>query len=149
MEQPLLELQETLYHEIPLTRFIGITVQDYTSGALTLAAPLSQNINHKQTAFAGSLNAVATLAGWGQIWLLLQELNLAGKIVIQDSSTSYNKPVQQDFIAICHRPAQPDIDRLAKTLRQKGRARMELQVEIRSDATTAVTFTGRYVILGV
>lgn len=149
MEQLLLELQEMLYHEIPLTRFIGVTVRDYTAGTLALAAPLTQNINHKQTAFAGSLNAVATLSGWGQAWLLLRELDISGKIVIQDSSTSYHKPVHDDFIARCQRPAQPEIAKLARALRQKGRARIELQVEILSGAESVVTFTGRYVILGV
>jgi thioesterase domain-containing protein len=149
MEELLQELQETLYHEIPLTRFIGITVKEYTDGALSLLAPLVQNINHKQTAFAGSLNAVATLAGWGECWLLLRELGIAGKIVIQDSNTDYRKPVDNDFIATCQRPTAQEVEKLAQALRKKGRARLELQVAVYSGNILAVLFTGRYVIFRV
>lgn len=147
MMQLLQELQATLFHEIPLTRFIGITVTSYTDGILTLSAPLEKNINHKQTAFAGSLNAVATLAGWSQVWLLLKELEIPGKVVIQDNNTIYHKPVQGDFTAQCARPTSAKIEQLARTMRKKGKARIELQAEIYSGPELAVTFNGRYVIL--
>ena len=34
--------------------------------------PLDPNRNHQQTAFAGSLNALCTIAGWGSVYLLLR-----------------------------------------------------------------------------
>jgi thioesterase domain-containing protein len=66
------ELQKILYSEIPLTKAIGIEVCEFTGLSLTLKAPLEKNINHKCTAFGGSLYSVAVLSGWGLIYLLFK-----------------------------------------------------------------------------
>src|SRR5262249_15559514 len=110
-------LQETLVHEIPLTQHLELRVIDYNERGLTLGAPLAANINHKRTAFAGSLNSVVTLAGWGLLWLVLQELKIAARVVIQDSSCSYLRPVSNDFSAFCPKPAPEQIARLAEALK--------------------------------
>ncbi len=85
MHYRLQELQEILAREIPITQHLGISIESYDKTGLTLKAPLQQNINHKSTAFAGSLNALLTLAGWGLLWLLLQERDMHAQIVIQES----------------------------------------------------------------
>jgi len=146
MHDRLQELQETLAREIPITRNLGITVESYNDDGLTLKAPLQQNINHKSTAFAGSLNALLTLAGWGLLWLILKERGLHVQIVIQESMSNYLRPVTHDFSARCHKPDPAYIARLETTLRKKGKARLELQSEIREGDIVAVTFSGRYVI---
>ncbi len=146
MQSAIQELQEVLFHEIPLTQHIGLRVVSYEEGRLVLHAPLAANINHKQTAFAGSLNALVTLAGWGQVWLLLKELDLVGEIVIQDSSSNYLHPVNSDLAAICCKPEPAQISKLASALKKRGRARIELSAEIYDNDAVAVTFTGRYVI---
>jgi thioesterase domain-containing protein len=147
MEHLLLDLQETLRREIPITQHLGITVESYDAQRLVLSAPLARNINHKGTAFAGSLNALVTLAGWGQLWLILKERQLHGKIVIQDSTNSYLLPVQSDFRAFCDRPSPAQITRLENTFHKHSRARIELQAEIYNGSELAVSFRGRYVIL--
>jgi thioesterase domain-containing protein len=146
MQSAIQELQSVLLRTIPLTQHIGLRVISYEAGLLILKAPLAPNINHKQTAFAGSLNALVTLAGWGQLWLILKELNLPGEIVIQDSSSNYLRPVNNDFVAACYRPEQEQIARLATGLKKKGIARLELCANIYENDTVAVTFKGRYVI---
>jgi thioesterase domain-containing protein len=146
MYDRLRELHETLAREIPITRHLGITVESYNDEGLTLKAPLQQNVNHKATAFAGSLNALLTLAGWGLLWLLLKERDMHAQIVIQESMSSYLRPVTRDFSARCHKPDPTHILRLETTLRKKGKARLELQSEIREEDIVAVTFRGRYVV---
>lgn len=141
------QLQEQLLTDIPLTRALGVTVDNYTQGQLSLCAPLATNINHKQTAFAGSLNALLTLTCWGQLWLILQEQKQAGKIVLQDCSCRYLKPVTTDFTARCQRPSQTSIARLTRTLQAKGKARIELEATISEHDQVAASFTGRYVVL--
>jgi thioesterase domain-containing protein len=146
MQSAVQELQSVLLRTIPLTRHIGLRVISYESGQLVLKAPLLPNINHQQTAFAGSLNALLTLAGWGQVWLISRELDLPGEIVIQDSSSSYLRPVSHDFVAACIRPEQEQIVRFAAGLKKKGIARLELCANIYTNDTIAVAFKGRYVI---
>jgi thioesterase domain-containing protein len=142
-------LQETLEREIPLTQHLELRVINYDDKGLALRAPLAPNINHKRTVFAGSLNSVVTLAGWGLLWLVLQELELPGRVVIQDSSCSYLRPVSNDFAAFCRKPEPEQIARLAEALKRRGKARIELNVEIQNEAGVAVSFTGRYVILAI
>ena len=139
------ELERTLHEDIPITRQLGITVLRYEAEALALRAPLDANINHKGTAFAGSIYAVATLAGWGLIWLLLREADLAARIVIQESSIRYRLPITQDMVATCSKPSPARLEQFFTMLRRKGIARLELQTQIREGGQLAVEFSGRYV----
>ncbi len=146
MDELLQALQHTLAQDIPITQSMGILVERYDNTGLVLKAPLASNTNPKGTAFAGSINALLTLAGWGLIWLVLKELDIPGDIVIQNSNIGYVRPVISDFAAICHRPAQTDIDRIEQALKKKGKARIELSAEIYQDERIAADFKGRYVI---
>src|SRR5579885_2599849 len=123
-------LQATFEHEIPITRPIGLEVADYDGACLSLRAPLPPNVNHKATVFAGSLNAVATLAGWGLVWMMLRERDLRGTIVIHESSSQYRLPVRGDFTAVCIMPAPQQIETFVAALQRRGKARLALAVEI-------------------
>jgi len=56
-------LQQTLKHEIPLTQATGIKVFEVTEDSITLRAALENNVNHKSTAFGGSLYSLSLLTG--------------------------------------------------------------------------------------
>jgi thioesterase domain-containing protein len=146
MNEHLQALQQTLAQEIPITQYMGITVESYDDRGLILKAPLVGNTNPKGTAFAGSINALLTLAGWGQTWLILKELDGDGDVVIQDSNIRYIRPVSGDFAALCHKPDQENIARLEQSLRKRGKARLELSAEIYQRDVVAVEFKGRYVV---
>ena len=140
------ELQAVLHHEIPISREMGLMVHEYDGETLSLGAPLAPNVNHKATAFAGSLNAVATLAGWGSVWLVLTEHGLRGTVVIQESTTRYLLPVAYDFTASCRVPPAEEVERFLAGLRRRGKARLSLTVNIlNGDGRVAVSFTGMYV----
>src|SRR6476646_8042129 len=85
-------LQAVLDHDIPISAALGLKVAGFDAGTLRLAAPLAPNINHKDTAFAGSLNAVLTLAGWSLLWLIARSAGMPAKVVIQDSAIRYLRP---------------------------------------------------------
>ena len=55
---------------------MGIRVAAYDGTSLKLTAPLAPNINHKSTAFGGSLYSLAVLCGWGIVHLKLAEAAL-------------------------------------------------------------------------
>ena len=145
MKELTMQLQETLHHEIPLTVALGLTVARYDGLKLELHAPLTPNINHKATAFAGSLNAVVTLSGWGIVWCILKEAGIAAKIVIQDSHIKYLLPVESDFVAVCSKPDPAQVSRFQNMLLKRGLGRLDLTAEIRTGGHPAVTFQGRYV----
>jgi thioesterase domain-containing protein len=139
------ELQHILHTELPVTQHLGIRVDSTELERVTLTAPLSANRNHRGTAFAGSLNAIATLAGWSWVWLLLRRHDAQAHVVIQDSTISYLRPVSGDFTAICAAPDPAAAARFLTALRRRGRARLTLTVEVRDQKGAAVNFTGRYV----
>jgi thioesterase domain-containing protein len=143
--EALRRLQDVLYAEIPISRALGLRVVS-GDGGLALCAPLAPNINHKDTAFAGSLNAVLTLAGWGLLWLLVDRARIPAKVVIQDSQIAYLYPVTADFTAVCDQPPAALEERFLATLRRHGRARLELHAAISEQGRAVVRFSGRYVV---
>ena len=139
------DLEKTLHAEIPLTRVMDVHVLRADQNGLALGAALAPNINHKQTAFGGSLNSLATLACWGLIQLLVRDRGQVITVVIQESSVHFLKPVVQDFEAICSRPPAPVAERFLRTLERKGRARMALDAVIHADGDIALRFHGQFV----
>ncbi len=147
MDSQLTELlAQTLYQEIPLSQGIGIEVVSYNGECLVLRAPLAPNINHKDTAFGGSLHALTTLAGWGLLFLKLHERQMHGKIVIQESSIRYHRPVNTDFEARCCVPSAAALEKCFKTLARHNKARIQLDAAITLDEVPAVSFQGSYVV---
>lgn len=143
------ELESTLHGEIPISRAMGVTVVSWDGRALVLHAPLRENLNHKRTAFGGSLSAVAMLAGWGWLWLFLRERELAAKVVIKENTVAYLRPVASDFEAVCRRPEATALERFLAMLARRGMAQIGLACEIRpaGGGQTAATFRGTYAAL--
>lgn len=139
------DLQSTLRTELPVTQHLGIRVVSLDRDHVTLAAPLAANHNHAGSAFAGSLNAIATLAGWSFMWALLRSNDVLARVVIQDSSISHERPVAADFQATCRSPDAAAVGRLLAALGRRGRGRLGLNVQVSDAAGPAATFRGRYV----
>jgi thioesterase domain-containing protein len=141
----LADLERTLHAEIPLTRAMGVRVVRADQNGLVLGAALAPNLNHKQTAFGGSLNSLATLACWGLIQLLVRDRGPAVTVVIQESSVQFLKPVMQDFEATCPPPPAAALEKFLRLLERKGRARLELEAFIHSGGEVALRFRGQFV----
>ena len=139
------QIQELLHSKIPITRAMGVKVEDYDGERLVLSAPLEPNVNHLGTAFGGSLHALAVLSGYGLLWLELQETE--SHIVIRASSISYERPVQGEIRAICVRPNEEALAEFKKSFQQKGKARISLTAIIEDRGHTAVRFQGTFVAL--
>ncbi len=140
------QLQDVLHSEIPLTKHIGLTVVEHTDLSLTLSAPLENNINHKCTAFGGSIYSVSVLSGWGLIYLLLKKYNLPGHIVIQESNTKFIKPVNTDITAKCSFSSTKQRDKFINMYKRKGVARIKLISDISCNNENSVIFNGTYVV---
>lgn len=145
---PLVELQGKLEREIPMCAQMGIRVSANGADGLVMRLPLDPNRNHQQTAFAGSLNALCTIAGWGSVYLLLRELARDGGIVIRRSSIRYHEPVTSpDIFARCQPISREARQYFLDMLDDKGQAKLDLVVEIAGAAGPAVSFNGSYVVV--
>jgi len=57
-----------------VTLEIGVLLERFDASGLIIRALLINNINHNQTAFGGSLNAVAVLSCWTFLYLMLSQI---------------------------------------------------------------------------
>ncbi len=138
-------LENSLLTKIPLTKAMGISVAGYDGATLALRAPLALNVNDKGTAFGGSLYSLAVLAGWGLLSIKLKEENLAGDVVIHESSINYRLPATGDIEAKCPIPGETEYSRFIEEFRTTGKGRITLEVRIIRGSRSAVKFSGNYV----
>jgi thioesterase domain-containing protein len=144
----LAELQLTLEREIPMSAQMGMRVQEGGLGGLVVRLPLKPNLNHKRTAFAGSLSALCTIAGWGYVFLLLRDLGRSGSIVIHRSTIKYLQPVTTpEIYAHCKAATKSEAQYFLEMLDDKGQTKLDLVVEIPGKLGPAVSFKGSYVVL--
>lgn len=145
MKNPEFFLEQTIHHDIPITRAMGISVQEYSGDRLILTAPLSQNINHKSTAFGGSINTVATLSCWGLLFMILNNHQIDCRIVIQNSAINYTKPIHNQIRATCEQPSKQALQDFLQMLKQKGKSRISMTARILTNGQLAASFKGRFV----
>lgn len=137
---------ERYFHKlIPLTRAMGISVESRTAEQLVLSAPLDLNHNHLGTAFGGSLSAIATLAGYGLLWLELDDRE--AHVVVRESSIKYLHPVKGAIRAICQRPSEKEIEAFGARYRKAGKSRVNLRVTIEDEGRVCVEFKGSFVAI--
>lgn len=139
-------LQSVLHTEIPLTRAMEISVAHCDASRVELTAPLEPNINHKCTAFGGSLYSVAVLCGWSFVFHQMKLHNFTGHIVIQHSEVDYLLPVDGEIRAVCELSDSGVLSRFLKTYQRKGMARIKLDVKILFNDKDALLFLGHYVV---
>ncbi|MBM7071141.1 thioesterase domain-containing protein [Shewanella sp. 202IG2-18] len=138
------QLTQTWHNTIPVSQFMQIKPLELTRGTFSVTAPIEPNINCHNTMFAGSLSTLATLTGWGAIWLQQKLNNVNGDIVLADGHIRYLAPVTSQPIAqvACH---NFEFSRLVAGKKQ----RFELKVNIICNQQVCAEFSGQYVSLPV
>lgn len=139
----LLEAEKYFHEQIPLTRAMGVRVVTHDETGFTIEAPVALNSNHLRTAFGGSINAVATLAAYGLLWLELREQG--AHVVVAESSIRFLRPVRETIRAICLRPDPEEWTAFNAMFADKGKARIALQVKVIEAGETAAEFDGIFV----
>lgn len=138
------ELQSTWHETIPITEQMGIKLYQYSGKTLEARASLNKNINLHGTMFAGSIFSLATLTGWGMLFLQLKERGLHGDIVLGDGNIHYHKPVTDQPRALCNIEA---LTGKFNYLEQGKKAKFELKVEIKDGDKAVAEFSGVYWVL--
>jgi thioesterase domain-containing protein len=138
-----LEAEKYFHEQIPITRAMGVRVVGNGESGFTVEAPVALNSNHLRTAFGGSINAVATLAAYGLLWLELD--NPAVHVVVAESSMRFLRPVRETIRAICQRPGPDEWKAFREQFESAGKARIKLQVKVVEAEHTAAEFEGTFV----
>ena len=77
-----------LHEHIPLTAAMGVRVLEARPERVRLRAPLGPNLNHRATAFGGSLSGLGILAGWCVMHVRLRPELPEARLVIARSEAN-------------------------------------------------------------
>lgn len=144
------EALQAIWHKtIPLSKAMNLQISYYDATKLVTRcdADFNQNLHH--TMFAGSIYTLATLTGWGWVYLALKEqqqtqANIDGDIVLADANIRYHSPIKGlTYGQVVQQEASGQFDDLL----QGKNAKINLTVHIICGENIAATFTGRYFIL--
>ncbi|TCP37035.1 YiiD C-terminal domain-containing protein [Sphingomonas sp. BK235] len=142
------QLERYLHRQIPLSAAMGVTVVGASPDAVELSAPLAPNVNHKRTAFGGSLSTLGILAAWSLVHLRLVREEVDSEVVIQSNHMHYDAPVTGAFTARAALTAPADWPLFVRTLRRRGRARVTVHAAlVTDDGVAAGRLDGRFVAL--
>jgi thioesterase domain-containing protein len=141
------ELERYLHQHIPVSHAMGITVVSASRAAVELRAALAPNVNHRSTAFGGSVAALAVLAGWSLLRIGLDGHSPIPRIVIQRSTMEYVAPVLADFNAVCRRPSDTVWQRFMSAYTRRGRGRLSLVVDVACEGSAVGHLTGVFVAM--
>lgn len=141
-------LRRYLRDHIPLAAAMDIDVRAARADFVTLSAPLAPNINHRDTAFGGSVAALAILAAWSLLHLRLQAAGIAHRLVIQRSTVDYQRPIEGEFTARATLAAPEAWQPFVKQLARRGKARIAAAAAVEYDGAIAAGFGGDFVALG-
>ena len=142
-EGALRRAEEFFHREIPITRAMGLRVVGSDERGFAVEAPVALNFNHLRTAFGGSINAVATLAAYGFLWLELNEAS--AHVVVAESSIRFLRPVRETIHAVCSRPTAEALTAFRQAFAAKGKARIDLRVTVVEAGLMAAEFRGSFV----
>lgn len=140
-------LQKYLNEHIPLSKAMGVEVIEASVNCVKLSAPLSPNINHRETVFGGSASAVAILSAWSLLYLRLCNENKNSRIVIQRNTMIYELPITDIFTASSDVPDPADWLKFLVTLKRKNRARIKIKSVLHCNNKKVGEFEGDFVAL--
>lgn len=138
-------LQQYLENAIPLVRAMQVGVTEAGDDRVVLEAPLAPNLNHKFTAFGGSVASLATLACWGWLWARLRGHGVSPQIVIARSEIDYLLPLTTRLVAVCPAPPRGDWDAFVRAFERRGRGRLNLDAVVEDvRGGVCARFSGRF-----
>ena len=141
------ELQNYLYNHIPITKAMGVEVRESGFNKVVLCAPLAPNINHRDTVFGGSAATLAILSAWALMHIRLANEAVPPRLVIQQNTMDYSKPITGDFFAVCDYADNSQWERFSGTLARRGRARITVPAVLQCLGEEVANFEGRFVAL--
>lgn len=138
------QLSATWQQTIPLSQYMQLQITGFNGYQLSCSAPLAPNINLHQTMFAGSIYTLATLTGWGMLYMQLQAMNLTGAQVLANADIRYLRPITSAPEARCELVnCVGDLTALA----QGKKVRQRIKVSIYCQQQPCAEFSGQYVVI--
>ena len=137
------KLQSTWHQTIPMSEAMNLAIGFYDQQTFVTTCDENFNKNLHNTMFAGSIYTLATLTGWGWVYLLIQQKNFDGNIVLADANIRYHSPVEGiAFAKTGLLLSSGNVDCL-----DNNKVKLQVEVQVMSGETIAATFKGLYFVL--
>ncbi|TLU67105.1 GNAT family N-acetyltransferase [Thalassotalea litorea] len=128
---------------IPITQAFKFIPCFYDQQVFVVSADRSANVNLHQTMFAGSIYSLATLTGWGWVYMQLQQHKLQGDIVLADANIRYHQPLHGYGVGRTKTSLnQGDFSHY----QEKGKTRFNVSVEVFDGDSLCATYTGLFAV---
>lgn len=139
------QLEAHIRSQIPALRGFECRITDLGSHHIRVEARLQDHLNHKGTAFGGSLYQVAIVASYGLFLHLVHEAHIPTQdFVISKGELNYRAAVTKDFAATLN--VEPlEAQKFLQRLRQNGKADLWLNTEIKTDELLCAELRARFV----
>ena len=141
-------IQAYLYEHIPLSQAMEVQVVKVTNKSVILAAPIKPNINHRSTVFGGSASTLTILSAWTLINFRLKSEDIQARLVIQKNTISYDRPITNDFQAVCSLTDGQVWQRFIQILQRKKKSRITVNSYLQCEGQQVGEFSGMFVALG-
>lgn len=125
------EIDNILRDKIKLYEHLGIEVLEITSHKAHFRVSLEKNLNHKGTAFGGSLYATGVMSAYALVLAGLKHYQIAtDNIVISKGEISYLRPVDTDFDVIASFDSLAQEENFFAQLKKSKRTKDTVKVQI-------------------
>lgn len=139
------EFEQLLHQQIPITKAMGFRVVEFTPTKVKISAELGPNINHKSTAFGGSIYCLMTICGWAMMFINIKGIDPDSHIVIQKSKINYLLPIEEDFTAECILEDEEIKRKFVETYSKHKKGRLKLKVCCYKQDVLLTEYEGHYV----
>ena len=141
------ELQNYIEKNIPIVKQMGFIIENIEDNKIIVSGEYKKHINHTNSVFGGSISSVMTLAGWGRVRILIEDIDDTAVILIKSNNTNFIKPVVEDYIVITEPLLEKDVEKLKKVYRKfgKGRILVNSVLKHRNSDEVLVKFVGEFV----
>ena len=143
------DLQNIWHNTIALSKAMNLQISYYDGDKLMTKCDEDFNKNLHHTMFAGSIYTLATLTGWGWVYLALKaqqhiHTNMDGDIVLAQADIRYHAPIKG--LAYGEVVANNVSGQFSPLLEGK-KARINVITQVYCGENIAATFTGCYFII--
>lgn len=121
------ELENVLLSKIPICRHMKIKILQADKKQISIEGDLEANHNHLGTAFGGSLSSLMILAGYCQVFQLIEG---KGHVLLKSSTMNFRRPVEQNIVAVSHPPSEQDLQQFVKVYDKWGKSRISVNSHI-------------------
>jgi len=143
------ELQDYVDTHIPIVKANRFVILEALPDRVAVGGTLADHVNHRDSAFGGSLSTALILAAWARVRFWTDTFDPTAVIVISDQRVRFSQPVLADFAAVS-RPLKPEIlERGLAQLTRFGKARFTVDAVVvhRGGSDVRAEFSGEFVVV--